>query len=422
MSSALGIAGVSAVLQYYLTNLYTPLSALFGGTVSVSAKAPDVVQDAFTTGSPENQVNLFLHQVTHNVGWRNQDQPSTGPDGATRLTNPALALDLHYLLTAYGSEDWQAEALLGFALLMLHENPVLTRQDVSHAISQLPTNDPSNPLSTPLGTVGLADQIEMLKITPATLGREEMAWLWTALKADYRPTFPFQVSVVLIEPQNPAIAPLPVLLRQLSAVPSLSLFPTITAVIPPGGQAAAALDEIVTVTGSQLMDATGVMLNNSLRGIQQTLAILAAPTNTSVQFQPPNLNAPSELAAGIYDLSVQVSISAGPAATNSLPFAIRPSIDTWAPGGPIASGNTTVTVPCVPFLQPGQEAFLIIGDQLAVADAFTAPTNSPSFTYPNLQPTGGLAPARIRVDGIESRIVDPTTAPPSFVGPQVQVV
>ena len=129
--------------------------------------------------------------------------PRLDPDGMTRLKNPPLALDLHYLLTAYGSEDWEAEALLGYALLILHENPVLTRNDISTAIAKLPTNDPGNPLSTPLGTVGLADQIEMLKITPATLGREEMAWLWTALKADYRPTFPFQVSVVLIRSQNP---------------------------------------------------------------------------------------------------------------------------------------------------------------------------------------------------------------------------
>jgi hypothetical protein len=422
MSSALAMAGVSAVLQYYLTNLYTPLTALFGGTVKVSAKAPDIVQEAFTAGSPENQVNLFLHQVTHNVGWRNQDLPSVGPDGMTRLSNPPLALDLHYLLTAYGSEDWQAEALLGFALLMLHENPVLTRRDISHAITQLPTNDPSNPLSALLGAVGLADQIEMLKITPSTLGREEMAWLWTALKADYRPTFPFQVSVVLIEPQNPAIAPLPVLLRQITVEPDLTPFPNIIAVIPSGGQPAAALGDIITITGSHLLNATGVVLNNSLRGIQQTRPLLFPATNNSLQFQPPNLSAPGELAAGIYDLSVQVPIATGPTTTNSLPFAIRPSIDTWVPGGPIASGNTTLTVPCSPFLRPGQEVFLIIGDQIAVANAFTTPTNSPSFTYPDLHPTGGLVRGRIRVDGIESRIVDRTTTPPSFTGPQVQVV
>ncbi|HEX7362542.1 MAG TPA: DUF4255 domain-containing protein [Bryobacteraceae bacterium] len=422
MSSALAIAGVSAVLQYYLTNLYAQPTTPFGGAVRVSAKAPDLVQEAFTAGSPENQVNLFLHQVTHNAGWRNQDQPSAGPDGMTRLSNPPLALDLHYLLTAYGSEDWQAEALLGFALLMLHENPVLTRHDIGYAISHLPAHDPANPLSTPLGAVGLADQIEMLKITPSALGREEMAWLWTALKADYRPTFPFQVSVVLIEPQNAAVAPLPVLLRQITVEPDLTPFPNIITVIPPGGEPAAALGDPVTVTGSHLLNATGVVLNNSLRGIQQTQPLVSAAANTSLQFKPPNLNAPGELAAGIYDLSVQVPLAAGPTVTNSLPFAIRPSIDTWAPGGPIASGNTTVTVPCSPFLRPGQEVFLIIGDQLAAADAFTAPTNAPSFTYPNLQATAGLVRARIRVDGIESRIVDRTTTPPSFTGPQVQVV
>lgn len=421
MSSALAIAGVSAVLQFYLGNLYTGLSALFGSTVKVSAKAPDIVQESFAGGGVENQVNLFLHQVTQNAAWRNQDLPSVGPDGMTRLSNPSLALDLHYLLTVYGSEDWQAEALLGLALLMLHENPVLTRHDISNAISKLPIVDPTNPLSTPLGTVGLADQIEMLKITPATLGREEMAWLWTALKADYRPTFPFQVSVVLIEPQNPTTVPLPVLVRNITVEPDLSPFPNLIEVIPPGEQPAADLGATVTVTGRHLLNAGGVLLNNSLRGIQQTLPLLSPATNTSLQFRPPQLNAPGELAAGIYDLSVQVPLASGPTTTNSLPFAIAPNIDTWAPGV-IPSGNTTVTVPCSPFLRPGQQVFLIIGDQLAVADAFTAPTNTPSFTYPNLQPTNGLVRARLRVDGIESRIVDRTTTPPHFVGPQVQVV
>jgi hypothetical protein len=420
MSSALAIAGVSAVLQSNLANLYAGLSALFGSTVTVSAKAPDLVQDSFAPGGIECQVNLFLHQVTHNVGWRNQDLPSASPDGRTRLSNPPLALDLHYLLTAYGSADWQAEALLGFALLMLHENPVLTRQDIGTAISKLPINDPTNPLSTPLGAVGLPDQIELLKITPATLGREEMAWLWTALKADYRPTFPFQVSVVLIEPQNPEMVPLPVLQRNIIVEPDLTPFPHITAVIPPFSQPAAKLGQQVTVQGHRLAAVTAVVLTNAQRGITQAIAPTAT-TNASVQFTPPLLNVPGELAAGIYDLSARVTTASGPTTLNSLPFAIAPSIDTWAPGV-LASGNTQVTVPCSPFVRPGQQVFLIIGDQLTAADPFTAPTNTPSFTYPDLQPTNGLVRARLRVDGIESRIVDRTTTPPTFAGPQVQVV
>jgi hypothetical protein len=421
MSSALAIAGVSAVLQSLLTNSYTGKSAWFGGTVAVSAKSPDIVQEAFTPGSPENQVNLFLHQVTHNQGWRNDSLPSVGADGGTRIANPPLALDLHYLLTAYGSEDWQAEALLGFALLMLHENPVLTRNDISTAISNLPVNDPANPLSTALISAGLADQIEMLKITPAILGREEMAWLWTALKADYRPTFPFQVSVVLIEPQNPAVSPLPVLQRDITVQPNLlSPLPAITGVFPPNGQAVANLGDTVTVQGTSLNGATGVLLINSLRQIQQTITPLVNAGNTSFQFVPPPLNVPSELAAGIYNLAAQVPSGTDSVNTNSLPFAIAPNISAWTPGV-IASGNVTLTVPCTPFLRPGQEVFLIIGDQQATANLFTAPTNTPSFTYQGLQPTGGLVPARMRVDGVDSPIIDMTQTPPVFSGPMVQV-
>jgi hypothetical protein len=413
MSSALAIAGVSAVLQYYLHKLYVPMGAVFGSVPKVSAKAPDLVQEAFTPGSPENQVNVFLHQVTHNVGWRSQGLPTLAADGRTRLSNPPLALDLHYLLTAYGFDDAQAEALLGAALLMLHENPVLSRKDITDAISALPVNQ----LNTALKTVGLADQIEMLKITPATLGREEMAWLWTALKADYRPTFPFQVSVVLIESKKPASTPLPVLVRDIVVQASMaSPLPAITLVSPAAGQPAATLNTVITVQGNHLTGATGVVLNNSLRRISQTLA----PTilsDISLTFTPPDLGTPTELAAGIYDLSVQMSSAT---MTNSLPFAIAPEILAGAPTT-LASGPATVTIPCRPFLQPGQQVFLIIGDQQAMADAFTAATNSPSFTYSKLLPTIGAVPLRLRVDGIDSPIINMASKPPAFTGPTMTV-
>ena len=136
--------------------------------------APDQVQNNLgDISGPENQVNLFLHQVTHNAAWRNVDLPSLAADGKTRLKSPPLALDLHYLLTVYGSEDWQAEALLGYALMMLHENPVLARADIANALTALttiPEPYPTNPLTPVLGASGLADQIEMLKITPGDSG------------------------------------------------------------------------------------------------------------------------------------------------------------------------------------------------------------------------------------------------------------
>ncbi len=159
MSNALAISGVTAALQFYLGNVYSGLSTLFGGSVTVSSQAPDLVQNTLGNGSTlQNQVNLFLHQVTYNAGWRNVGLPSLGADGKSQLKNPPLALDLHYLLTAYGSSDWQAEALLGYALLMLHQNPVLARNDISTALNALPKSNPLNPLSAELGGSGLAEK------------------------------------------------------------------------------------------------------------------------------------------------------------------------------------------------------------------------------------------------------------------------
>ena len=417
MSSALAIAGVTAVIQSFLNVVYNNPSSVLG-SVTVSAIAPDIIQAGVAGGGTvQLQVNLFLHQVTYNAAWRNVEMPLLAPDGRTRLSNQPLALDLHYLLTVYAHEDSEAEVLLGYGVFFLHQNPVLSRGDIDSALKSLP----STPFANALKVSGLADQIEMLKITPATLGREEMAWLWTALKADYRPTFPFQVSVVLIEPQNPALSPLPVLRRDITVQPNLlSPIPTLTAVVPPKRQPAAVLGDTVTVQGRNLNGATGVLLINSLRQIQQSITALLNVTDASFQFVPPKLNAPGELPAGIYNVSAQAGSGLNTVDTNSLPFAIAPDISTWAPGG-IASGNTTLAVPCTPFLRPGQQVFLIIGDQQVAANPFTTPTNSPSFTYPALQPTGGFVPARLRVDGIDSPVIDMTKTPPGFSGPMVQV-
>lgn len=420
MSSVLAIAGVTAVIQSFLNGVYNNPSSVLG-SVTVSAIAPDIIQSGVTGGgNAQLQVNLFLHQVTYNAARRNSDMPSLAPDGRTRLSHQPLALDLHYLLTAYAPEDSQAEALLGYAVFFLHQNPVLSRSDINSALGALPPSYPAA-FATALGLSGLADQVEMIKITPATLGREEMAWLWTALKADYRPTFPFQVSVVLIEPKIPAVSPLPVLQRNLTVQPNLlSPLPLLTAALPPNGQPAANLGDTVTVQGANLNGATGVLLINSLRQIQQSITPLLNVANLSFQFVPPNLGAPGELAAGIYNLAAQVPSGPDILNTNSLPFAIAPNISTWAPGV-IASGNVTLTVPCTPFLRPGQEVFLIIGDQQAAANPFITATNLPSFTYPALQPTGGLVPARMRVDGVDSPIINMTATPPVFSGPMVQV-
>ena len=427
MSTALGIAAVTAVLESLLNSIYTNANL---GQVKVSAVAPDLVTTASTNGAAAPlQVNLFLHQVTPNAAWRNVGLPSLSADGAIALANPPLALDLHYLLTAYATEDCQAEALLGYAVQLLHENPVLPRNQIQSCLNHQPN---VAPLSL-LAASGLASQIEMIKITPAPLGREEMAWLWTALKADYRPTFPFQASVVLIQSQNPLLSALPVLQRTVNAQASvMAPGPSLTAIIPPNHQPAAKAGDNVTVQGINLTGATSVVLSNARLMTGPISLTPGAGTDSSLQFTIPNPppppvthppTAPTDLPAGIYLVSVQVGTGSDAVATNSLPLAMAPTM-TKPPASPIkrdVHGNAKVAITCAPFLRPQQEVSLLIGSTAAPADPFTVPINSPSFSFTALPATSQSVPVRLRVDGVDSAIIDMTKTPPVFTGTLVQV-
>lgn len=423
MSNTLAIAAVSAVLQYYLGNVYTGLSTLFSTNVTISAKAPDIVQTELGTGTTlQNQLNIFLHQVRENPAWRNVCQPWLAADGKTQLKNPPLALDLHYLLTAYGTNDWQAEALLGYALSMLHENPVLTRQDIRNAFGALSGVYPSNPLSGAFNTSGLADQIEMIKIVPSTLGQEEMAWLWTALKADYRPTYPFQVSVVLIEaPANVSLA-FPVLHRRIKvqAVTPAQLL----AVDVPQGQVSAAPGDTVTVSGEFLARASQVSLTNSRLAIQQLVSVapVANDVNGALTFVVPNI--PLSFPAGIYSVAVLFNDSSGATieSTRSLPLAVAPTLETAPPPSVTQSGTSTqVTAVCSPYVQAGQNVTLTLGSSSASAGAIDAATNTLQFQFTPALASGSYL-ARLTVDGAPSVVnVNWNVHPPVFVGPMVAV-
>src|SRR5205085_5440774 len=124
-----------------------------------------------TTGPPDRarsvgtarQLNLFLYRVTPNAAWRNNDLPSRNQAGAV-ITRPVLALDLHYLLTAYGAqdEDLDAQHLMAHAMSLTHDAGVLTRDRVRAAIAAQPLVTSSD----------LADQVELVKLTPEAIGME----------------------------------------------------------------------------------------------------------------------------------------------------------------------------------------------------------------------------------------------------------
>ena len=432
MSDPLALSAVSAVLQFYLFNMYTSVASAFGGQPAVTSQAPDLVQQGLT--KPENQINLFLHQVTYNASWRNVALPSVAADGKTRLTSPPLALDLHYLLTAYGSADWQAEGLLGYALMMLHENSIITRDDISFALHNLPG---SNNMINSLKGSTLADQVEMIKITPATLGREEMAWLWTALKADYRPTFPFQVSVVLIQPQRDTTLALPVLFRTIQATPIQPA--QLVAIEIPNNQLAAAFTDTVTVTGEFLGGISQVSLSHPRLGLRFPVTI-SNVLSTSLQFIPGSQTTyPAGVPPGIYNVVGQFLNPAKTQvieSTNTLPIALAASLPATQTQAAThnADGTYTVSINFTPSIWEGQDVSLSLSSLTAPpppaplftmtfpALPFTGNSNtSLKFQLPATFPAGTYL-ARLTVDGVTSQVdVNWVPTPPVFTGPMVTI-
>jgi hypothetical protein len=435
MSSPLAIAGVTAVLQYYFYQMYVSVADNFSSSVTVSCLAPDQIQNQIVSlkADSENQVNLFLHQVTHNAAWRNSDFASMSSGGTQRLSNPPLALNLHYLLTVYGSDYLQSEALMGYALMMLHQAPVLTREDIANALALL---NPPSPTPPPypgnvykyIGSAGLADQIEMIKITPESMGREEMAWLWTALKADYRLTFPFQVSVVLLQPVEPTSFALPVLRTVIS--PSPIPPPQISAIVLPPNQVGAQLTDTVYVTGEFLLGASRVAFSNASYGAQLT-ALADDATDTSLNFAfPPD--AAGEFPAGVYQFTVQFMDSTNTIVlqeTNPLPLAICPSLppSQTAASAPSGSGTMVTLSNFSPKIYEKQTVALALSTVTlplvsvsATAQPFTNLPASLQFLFDTGLPTGEKLLARLEVDGVSSIVTaDLSVFPPVFTGPWV---
>lgn len=151
------------------------------------------------------RVNLFLYQVAENPCLANQEIPGSGHPGA--YGHPPLSLNLHFLLTVFGStvngeflDETPAHWLLGSAMRVLHDHGIVTESLVSR-------REPSGvPLLDPL----LHGEHERVKLTLWSLGLEDLSNVWTALALPYRLSVAYEVSVVQIESGRPRRYPRPV--------------------------------------------------------------------------------------------------------------------------------------------------------------------------------------------------------------------
>lgn len=434
MGNALAIAAVTAVLKDLLNNglIDHNVTGAVGGNVTVSALPPDRV---FAPGAQEgNQLNLFLYQVAPNVGWRNVGLPSRDERGG-RLTNQPLALDLHYLLTAYGAEDLHAEVLLGYAMQLLHETPVLTRQSIRTALLPSPVNGSILPPALQaLSASDLADQVEQIKIVATALTSEEMSKLWTALQARYRPTAAYHVSVVLIESQRTAKSALPILTigpvdpvtrEPRGPVAAANLepqFPALTSVTPPQQRANTHLGDTLIVEGHKL-DGTNLAVRLAGPRVSQPIELPVASGSSATRLETTIPNTPTALPAGLYSLAVLVQRPGETfrRTTNELPLALAPQITTALPATFPRDGNgdATIALTVQPEVQPTQRVALLLGDLEIAAQPRTNQTNTVSFVVRGA--TGGTYLARVRVDGVDSVVVNRTATPPEFFNHRITV-
>ena len=433
MSSALAIGAVSAVMRNLLDNGMIEAGPAVG-TVKVTAVAPDTIKLDDPDFGPG--LNLFLHRVAPNAALRNATLPEFDPGGA-RTSNPPLALDLHYLLTAYGSSDFQAEILLGYAMSLLHGRPVLDRAAIRTALEPSPLGAGILPPAyQALAASDLADQVEAVTVTLDPIDSEEMSRLWSAIQAHYRPSVGYVVTVVLIEAMKAVRSALPVLSRgapdeTTGEEPGVFVHPdlgppvpTAVRVAPPPDQLSVRLGETLRIEGAHL-DGTGVEARFSHPLLDDPIVVDVGVNEdpSAVEVDVP-ADAPAQAAwpAGLWSVRVALAPPGDPVVreTNPAAFVLAPEpVLTPAPTvvRDAATDAVTVTLQSRPRVRPAQRAVLALDGDASTAAPRTAATDPLVFVFGPVP--AGERKVRLTVDGAESRLVDRSTSPPEFDPTQV---
>jgi hypothetical protein len=425
MSSPLAIASVTYVLKDLLNDgIVNNDIASAVGKVEVTALPPDRVE---TGDSEYNRINLFMYLATHNPGWRNEQQPSHNARG-DRVSYPPLVLDLHYLMIVYGSEEMCQDILLGYGMHLMHETPVLTRNMIRRSLNPpAGTFNTLPPQLSSLATSGLADQVEMIKITPQTLNTEELSKLWTAFGAKYRPNAAYKVTVVLIQSEKSAKPALPVRQSNIFVIPLKQPVVEKISALTPANIPVSANEKILS--GYQLV-LEGYNLSNTVTKVKIDNTIIDVPnpvSDTKITVQ-----IPANVQAGVHSVQIIHGYLMGSpsephrgVSSNVMAFILSPAVSAISIQSPNYSGgliNGEIHFTLSPAVNPSQKIALVL-DEIELApntqgmhygfEKLASALASPPVVASNIKmPVHQIKPGkylvRVSVDGIET---------PVFLGP-----
>ncbi len=409
MSNSQAIAGVTVMLDFLITEGVTQELGS-GGVDIVTTKPPDKAREE---GQENNQINIFLYQTSPNSAWRNQDMPTKVKPGETG--KPPLALNLYYLITAYGkkNDDTESHKILGTAMGVLHDRPLIRSQDIERAIAN-ESGYLDEAKKTLLEDSNLKNQMERISVTPITLSLEEISKLWGTFQTQYRISAAYEVSVVLIESKIPVKTPLPVLGRgsddrgpgsQTGTIPPL---PSLTAVKLPPNEFYFTVGKDLILEGYNLENSETVEFAHPHLENPIVLRTLGEVSDTQIGV---TLDGSKQWLAGFYTVTVQVSEGDRDRVTNSMTFPLVPEVTKIT----YLDRLQKLTLTCNPPVKEGQEVALLLGDR-AIPYQFSAGTEQSNsrltFDVSNVPP--GTYVVRLRVDGVDSVPIDFTKQPPQF--------
>lgn len=388
MSNQLAVATVTATLSQHLGEA---LSVVPGANVTFGR--PDKTQ-------PEKGINLYLYEVDHRGSLRFVDLPTRNSRGDL-VEKPRAPLELRYLLTFYGEEiSLEPQRLLGAAVRVMNGKPILTRAEIRATIA--------NPSFSPfLAESDLAEQIDLVKLTPLSMSMEETSKLWsTLLKADHVLSLAYAAGVVFIDGEGSPSTALPVRLPQIQVLPWQP--PRLETVTPQIFSFAAGF--------TLALEGQGLLLpGTTVRAGRVDVTPDAGSTPARL-----NLTVTPLWRAGVQTAQVIQPIEfpalPGPPAahkgfeSNTAPFIVQPALTglSFDGGDPLGA---SVVAACEPDVDAEQRAELLLNEKTAGPNprafrltARTRPGTTGTLRFDAAGLPAGLYLGRLRIDGAESRL------------------
>lgn len=415
MSNSLALAAVTSTIRYLLERaISVPHPGAVGGA-SVRTLRLDQLAAGDLAGTPG--LNVLLYQITPNHAGNLTDLSTRDASGAL-LRRPNAAVDLHYLITAFGDEaSMEGQRLLARALIALATAPVLTRDLIGAAR----TAHQSQADTTFLADGDLDDQIELVKLSPVPLSLEDHTRLWGLFhEAPFQLSVAYRATVVLLEAEVPTRRPLPVRTPVLAV--EAGFRPVLVSVGPADPAVAPAVGSEIVLRGSGLLRG-----ESTPTSIQVGPALLAPAPGSTANLVHTALT--GAVPAGILVVRVdhvRPSPGAGGppdriiATSNALPLTVHPGIAV------AAVTPEAVTFSLSPPLMAGQRAVLrldaVLDDAaplaLAVAPVPPGDPHRATVTVDRVLIPDGVWLVRIETDGIASI---PEQSDGQYTGPRLEL-